>query len=63
MDLPWLNYAVEKKDIGEAKKILDEDHWGLEKVKDRIIEHLSVQILTNKLPGPHTLLGGTSRCG
>ena len=52
LDLPWLEYAFEKKDINEAKSILDEDHWGLEKVKDRIIEHLSVQVLTDKLHGP-----------
>ena len=52
LDLPWLNYGVEKRDICEAQEILDADHWGLEKVKERIIEHLSVQILTEKLNGP-----------
>ena len=52
LDLPWRNYSVEKRDICEAKSILDADHWGLDKVKDRIIEHLSVQILTNHLKGP-----------
>ena len=63
LDLPWMDYAVEKKDIGEAKRILDEDHWGLEKVKERIIEHLSVQILTNQLQGPILCLSGPPGVG
>ena len=63
LDLPWLDYAIEKRDIDKAKSILDEDHWGLEKVKDRIIEHLSVQILTKKLHGPILCLVGPPGVG
>ena len=63
LDLPWLNYAPEKGDLHVAKNILDADHWGLEKVKERIIEHLSVQILTNKLKGPILCLVGPPGVG
>lgn len=63
LDLPWRHYVVEKRNIAEAKVILDEDHWGLEKVKDRIIEHLSVQILTNKLQGPILCFAGPPGVG
>ncbi len=48
LSLPWTERSEEKLDLKEAKKILDEDHWGLEKVKDRIIEYLAVR----KLAGP-----------
>ncbi len=63
LDLPWLYYSEEKKEIHGAKAILDEDHWGLEKVKDRIVEHLSVQILTDKLNGPILCLVGPPGVG
>jgi len=48
LSLPWTERSEEKLDLKEAKKILDEDHWGLEKVKERIIEYLAVR----KLAGP-----------
>ncbi len=63
LDLPWRDYADEKKDIGEAERILDEDHWGLEKVKERILEHLAVQVLTDKLRGPILCLAGPPGVG
>jgi len=53
LSLPWNEYTEDKLDIGEAEKVLEEDHYGLEKVKERILEYLAVQSLvgqTNKGP-------------
>ncbi|MFW6160619.1 MAG: endopeptidase La [Acidobacteriota bacterium] len=50
--LPWNKSTNDNLDLKKAKIILDEDHYGLEKVKDRIIEYLSVRKLSNKLKGP-----------
>ncbi len=51
--LPWTNEKTEDRlDIDEAAKILDEDHYGLEKPKERIVEYLAVRALTKKLKGP-----------
>ncbi len=63
LDLPWRDYADEKHDIIEAERILDEDHWGLEKVKERILEHLAVQTLSDKLKGPILCLVGPPGVG
>lgn len=63
LDLPWKDYAEEKHDIEEAENILNEDHWGLEKVKERILEHLAVQALTDKLRGPILCLVGPPGVG
>jgi ATP-dependent Lon protease len=63
LDLPWKEYAEEKHDINAAEEILDEDHWGLEKVKERILEHLAVQSLTDKLRGPILCLVGPPGVG
>lgn len=63
LDLPWRDYAEEKHDIESAENILDEDHWGLEKVKERILEHLAVQSLTDKLRGPILCLAGPPGVG
>ncbi len=63
LDLPWHDYSEEKHDITEAERILDEDHWGLEKVKERILEHLAVQSLTEKLRGPILCLAGPPGVG
>ncbi len=63
LDLPWQDYSEEKHDIAEAQRILDEDHWGLEKVKERILEHLAVQALTEKLRGPILCLAGPPGVG
>ena len=52
-----------KKDIAEAQRILDEDHYALEKVKDRIVEYLAVQARTNKLKGPILCLVGPPGVG
>src|SRR6185503_1862051 len=58
LGLPWGKKSKVKKDIEEAQQILDEDHYGLEKVKDRIVEYLAVQARTNKLKGPILCLVG-----
>ncbi len=50
--LPWARSSEEHLDIAKAAKILDEDHFGLEKVKDRILEFLAVQKLRSELKGP-----------
>lgn len=48
--LPWNNQSVDSDDIKKAKEILDEDHYGLDKVKERILEYLAVKIMTQKNP-------------
>ena len=52
LGVPWKKRTRVKKDITEAEAILDNDHYGLEKVKERIIEYLAVQQRTNKVTGP-----------
>ena len=63
LDLPWGKKSKVKNDIGEAQKVLDADHYGLEKVKDRIIEYLAVQARTRKLKGPILCLVGPPGVG
>ena len=50
--LPWYNRTKDKLDIDAAEKILNEDHYGLEKPKERILEYLAVQSLVKKIKGP-----------
>ena len=50
IDLPWYKESPEQKNINEAKVQLDKDHYGLEKVKERILEYLAVCIMTKKTP-------------
>jgi ATP-dependent Lon protease len=52
ISLPWFERSKVRNDIEEAEKILDEDHYGLGKPKERIIEYLAVQALANKVRGP-----------
>ena len=52
LTLPWGDKTEERFDITEAEKILDEDHYGLKKPKERIVEYLAVQALTKSLKGP-----------
>ncbi|MEE1877545.1 endopeptidase La [Altererythrobacter litoralis] len=63
LGLPWGKKSRLKKDISLAQEILDADHYGLEKVKDRIIEYLAVQARTNKLKGPILCLVGPPGVG
>ncbi|MEW5900010.1 MAG: endopeptidase La, partial [Acidobacteriota bacterium] len=50
--LPWNKSTVDNLDLRKAQKILDEDHYGLEKVKERILEYLAVRSLSKKIKGP-----------
>jgi ATP-dependent Lon protease len=63
LGLPWGKKSKLKKDLVIAQKVLDGDHFALEKVKDRIIEYLAVQARTNKLKGPILCLVGPPGVG
>ncbi len=63
LGLPWGKRSKIKKDIAAAQVTLDEDHYALEKVKDRIVEYLAVQARTNKLKGPILCLVGPPGVG
>lgn len=63
ISLPWGKTSKVNTDINNAKKILDEDHYGLEKVKDRILEFLAVQSRINKIKGPILCLVGAPGVG
>lgn len=52
LSLPWGEETKDKIDVEEAQKVLDDDHYGLDKVKERILEYLAVQQLVGKLKGP-----------
>jgi len=63
LGLPWGKKSRLKKDIAKAQAILDEDHYALDKVKERIVEYLAVQARTNKLKGPILCLVGPPGVG
>jgi len=63
LDLPWGEYSTDKFDLKNAQKILDRDHFGLEKVKERIIEHLAVLKLKGDMKAPIILLYGPPGVG
>jgi ATP-dependent Lon protease len=63
ISLPWFNKSRIRNDLTEAEKILDEDHYGLEKPKERILEYLAVQTLVKKLRGPILCLVGPPGVG
>lgn len=63
LSVPWSKRSKVKKDIKAAKKILDKDHYGLEKVKERILEYLAVQQRMNKVKGPILCLVGPPGVG
>lgn len=63
VELPWNDISEDNFDLKRAKKILDQDHFGLEKVKDRIIEYLAVRKLKNDLKGPILCLFGPPGVG
>jgi len=63
LSLPWFDLTPDKLDITEAERVLDEDHFGLRKVKDRILEYLAVQKLTDKIRGPILCLVGPPGVG
>ena len=61
--VPWKKKSKVKKDLAKAEETLDADHYGLEKVKERIIEYLAVQSRTSKLKGPILCLVGPPGVG
>ncbi len=63
VDLPWSNKTESKINIKQAEKILNEDHYGLNKVKERIVEYLAVQKLTGKIKGPILCFAGPPGVG
>ena len=63
ISLPWFNKSKVRKDIDDAEAILDEDHYGLEKPKERILEYLAVQALVKKIRGPILCLVGPPGVG
>ncbi|SLN68128.1 endopeptidase La [Ruegeria meonggei] len=63
LSLPWGTKSRVKKDLGRAQTILDDDHYGLEKVKERIVEYLAVQQRSKKLKGPILCLVGPPGVG
>jgi ATP-dependent Lon protease len=63
LSIPWKNRSRINKDIKKAQKLLDDDHYGLEKVKERILEYLAVQQRTNKVKGPILCLVGPPGVG
>ena len=63
LDLPWGEYSQDKFDLKRAQKILDRDHFGLEKVKERIVEHLAVLKLRGDMKSPIICLYGPPGVG
>ncbi|PLY02571.1 MAG: endopeptidase La [Desulfuromonas sp.] len=63
ISIPWRERSRARLDVDKAENILDEDHYGLEKVKERIVEYLAVQALVKKLKGPILCLVGPPGVG
>ncbi|MBY0430084.1 MAG: endopeptidase La, partial [Rhodospirillales bacterium] len=63
LSIPWKKRTKVKRDLKVADKILNHDHYGLEKVKERILEYLAVQLRTNKVKGPILCLVGPPGVG
>jgi len=63
LELPWRKASRDNQDIGHAKTVLEEDHYGLEKVKERVLEYLAVRILTKKGTSPILCLVGPPGTG
>ncbi len=61
--LPWTKKTEDKIELDQAQKVLDRDHYGLEKVKERVLEYLAVQKLTNSIKGPIICLVGPPGVG
>ena len=63
LNYPWNKQSKIKQDLVKAKEVLDNDHYGLEKVKDRVLEYLAVQQRTKKMKGPILVLVGPPGVG
>jgi ATP-dependent Lon protease len=62
-DLPWNTLTEDNLDIKNARKILDEDHYGLKKVKERVLEYMAIRQLSNNMKGPILCLVGPPGVG
>ena len=62
-ELPWNTVSKENLSLDNARKILNRDHWGLEKIKERILEYLAVKKITNSMAGPILCLVGPPGVG
>ena len=63
IELPWNEYSKDNFDLKNARKVLDKDHYGLDDVKDRILEYLAVQSRVKKIKGPILCLVGPPGVG
>src|SRR5258707_4006228 len=63
LSIPWKQRTKVKRDLKAAQKVLDNDHYGLDKIKDRILEYLAVQLRTTKVKGPILCLVGPPGVG
>ena len=63
LDVPWKHFSRVKSDILHAESVLNSDHYGLTKVKERILEYLAVQVRTKKIKGPILCLSGPPGVG
>ncbi len=63
LELPWVTQTEDRLELSEVERILDEDHYGLDKVKERIVEYLAVRSLTKKIKGPILCLIGPPGVG
>lgn len=63
INLPWDTFSILNKDLKKAQKVLDHDHYGLEKIKERIVEYLAINIKTKKLKSPIICLIGPPGVG
>ncbi|WP_432453442.1 MULTISPECIES: endopeptidase La [unclassified Agarivorans] len=63
LSVPWVKRSKVKRDLAKAEEVLNQDHYGLEKVKERILEYLAVQSRVNKLKGPILCLVGPPGVG
>lgn len=63
LSLPWSNYSEERKELDYAEKVLNEDHWGLERVKERILEQIAVHVLNEDARGSILCLVGPPGVG
>ena len=63
LDIPWSHRTEDRLDLKRAEAILDEDHYGLEEVKDRILEYLAVCQLAQDIKGPILCLTGPPGVG
>ncbi len=63
MNVPWYQSTEDNEDLSNVRKVLDEDHFGLEKVKERIVEYLAVKKMTGNLKAPILCFYGPPGCG